>query len=78
MKTAVSIPDEVFAAAERLASERNISRSELYTEALRRLVQSDEQVTRQLDTVYGAEASTSNADPAVIASARRVLADTEW
>ena len=35
VKTAVSIPDDVFEAAERLATERNVSRSELYAAALR-------------------------------------------
>lgn len=77
MKTAVSIPDDVFEEAERLARERNISRSELYTDALRRLVQSDERVTQQLDEVYSG-ASTSNVDPAVRARARRVLSEADW
>lgn len=77
MKTAVSIPDDVFEQAERLARERNISRSELYTDALRRLVQSDERVTEQLDAVYGPP-DASNSDPAVRASARRVLIEADW
>ncbi len=77
MKTAVSIPDDVFEQAERLALERNVSRSELYTLALRRLVQSDERVTEQLDQVYGSK-SISNVDPAVSASARHLLAESDW
>jgi metal-responsive CopG/Arc/MetJ family transcriptional regulator len=35
MKTAISIPDDVFAAAERLARRLKKSRSELYSRALR-------------------------------------------
>ena len=35
MKTAVSVPDEVFQRAERLAKRMKVSRSELYSRALR-------------------------------------------
>lgn len=77
MKTAVSIPDDVFDQAERLARERNISRSELYADALRRLVLSNARVTDQLDAVYGDPVS-SEVDPAVDASSRRLLADSDW
>jgi hypothetical protein len=35
MKTAISLPDDIFEIAERLAAQRGISRSELYTTALR-------------------------------------------
>src|SRR2546427_1080786 len=38
MKTAVSIPDPLFEAAERLARRRGVRRSQLYAEALKRLV----------------------------------------
>jgi metal-responsive CopG/Arc/MetJ family transcriptional regulator len=38
MKTAVSIPDEVFKEAERLAAELQISRSQLYSRALQEFV----------------------------------------
>lgn len=77
VKTAVSIPDDVFEAAERLANERNVSRSELYTTALRLLVQSDDLITEQLDQVYGGT-DISNSDPAVRSNNRRVLSKTDW
>jgi len=35
MKTAISIPDDVFAAADKLARERGQSRSQLYSRAVR-------------------------------------------
>lgn len=35
MKTAISIPDDTFEAAERLARQRGLSRSELYAAAVR-------------------------------------------
>ena len=38
MKTAVSIPDDVFEEAERLATELKTSRSQLYSRALREFV----------------------------------------
>lgn len=76
MKVAVSIPDDVFAQAERLVHERNVSRSELYTEALRALVQSDARITEQLNQVYAEQDPA--VDPAVDTAARRVLADADW
>ena len=38
MKTAISIPDDVFEEAERLAAELQISRSQLYSRALQEFV----------------------------------------
>jgi len=77
MKTAVSIPDDVFDRAEQLARERNVSRSQLYADALRLLVATDERVTEQLDAVHG-DAVPSEVDRAVDTVARRVLADADW
>lgn len=77
VKTAVSIPDEVFEQAERLARERNVSRSQLYADALRMLVQSDARVTEQLNEVHGGP-TADGADTAVDAVSRRVLADSDW
>lgn len=42
MKTAVSLPDEVFQAAERLARERGLTRSALYTQALEVFLKNNE------------------------------------
>ena len=54
MKIAVSIPDPLFAEAERLARRRKLSRSQLYARALEMLVASedDSDITRRLDEVY--------------------------
>jgi hypothetical protein len=52
MKTAVSIPDEVFAAAERLADQLGWSRSQLYSKALADFLASESEsdpVTAALD-----------------------------
>ena len=54
MKVAVSIPDPLFAEAERLARRRKVSRSQLYASALEMLVcsEDDSDITRRLDAVY--------------------------
>ena len=59
MKTAISIPDHVFEAAERLASDRGWSRSRLYTEAVSDFVERHgaERVTHSLNELYAEEES---------------------
>ena len=59
MKAAVSIPDAVFEAAERLAERRRCSRSSLYTQALELLLADADadEVTTRLDSVYARESS---------------------
>ncbi|MEE4173660.1 MAG: hypothetical protein V2I57_05355 [Xanthomonadales bacterium] len=54
MKVAVSIPDGLFEAAERLASERGLPRSQLYAEALEAYLaeHGPAVVTERLDAVY--------------------------
>ena len=54
MKVAVSIPDPLFAEADRLARRRKLSRSQLYAQALEMLVscEDDHEITRRLDAVY--------------------------
>jgi len=59
MKAAVSIPDPVFEAADKLARRMGVSRSRLYSVALQRFVQDhdDEAITAKLNEVYATEAS---------------------
>lgn len=78
MKTAVSLPDDVFEAAERVAKRRKISRSELYALALRRLVEQedDAHVTEQLNRVYADDPGAL--DPVLRALPARVLEREEW
>ncbi|MAT04427.1 MAG: ChpI protein [Acidimicrobiaceae bacterium] len=64
MKTAVSIPDALFEAADALARERRMSRSALYAEALALLLSTrNDDVTERLDAVYADE--SSSIDPTV-------------
>ena len=64
MKTAISIRDEVFEAAERTAKTLGISRSELYTKAVGEFVarHADDRVTERLNAVYGDDPSISALD----------------
>jgi predicted transcriptional regulator len=56
MKVAVSIPDDLFQLAEKLAHDLDLSRSALYAKALRELVERlrDEAVTAQLNAALAA------------------------
>lgn len=78
MKTAVSIPDDVFDEAERLAVELQTSRSQLYSRALREFVArhaSDrltEAMNRVIDEVGGEVDAFSQR------ASRRVLEQVEW
>ncbi|MEH1937364.1 MAG: ribbon-helix-helix domain-containing protein [Nostoc sp.] len=59
MKTAISLPDSVFEEAEALARELGVSRSELYTKALKAYLRkyNRNQMLNQLNTVYSEESS---------------------
>ena len=66
MKTAISIPDSIFQAAEELAERYGISRSELYAKAVASYIAEHrtETVTQALDEIYG----SNEAEGATIAS----------
>ncbi len=78
MKTAISIPNQVFAEAERLSRRLKKSRSQVYTEAVTEyLARHDpEAVTEAMNKVC--EAVDTRPDPAVSAAAKRVLQQVEW
>jgi metal-responsive CopG/Arc/MetJ family transcriptional regulator len=78
MKIAVSVPDDVFERAERLARQAGRSRSEVYSSALREYVarHAPDEVTDALDRVMADVGET--ADPFVSEAGRRVLETTEW
>ena len=79
MKTAVSLPDEVFRAAERHAKRATMSRSQHYAEALAEYLarHAPDEVTEAMDAVVEA-LGERQPDPALAAAARRVLEATEW
>ena len=79
MKTAISIPDNLFKEAERLARRLGISRSELYQRAVTRFIeeQSADVVREALDRVYGKK-SNRGLDPLIKAASEQLLADEDW
>ena len=78
MKTAVSIPDEVFQRVERFARRSGRSRSEVFSAAVQEYVarHAPDEVTDAMDRVC-AEVS-DQPDAFVRAAGRRVLERTEW
>jgi metal-responsive CopG/Arc/MetJ family transcriptional regulator len=78
MKTAVSIPDDLFAQAERFAKRAKRSRSRLYSDAVREYLahHDPEAITAALNRVYGEE--DAGLDPAVRAAAVQTLKRVEW
>ena len=78
MKTAISLPKDVFEKAERLAIKARKSRSQIYCEALREYVarHSPDEVTEALD-----QAIEQNGQPEerfVALASARTLARVEW
>ncbi len=78
MKTAVSIPDEVFAEAERLRRRTGTSRSRLFSNALREYVSrhAPDHVTEAMDRACAAVGDQH--DRFIAEAARRVLEKSEW
>ncbi|HLA15881.1 MAG TPA: ribbon-helix-helix protein, CopG family [Candidatus Limnocylindrales bacterium] len=80
MKTAVSLPDELFAQVERLARRSRRSRSEVYRAALREYVErhAPDDVTAALDRVIEELGDAASEDRFLDQAARRVLESTQW
>jgi len=78
MKTAISVPDPVFSAAERLARKLGISRSQLYSAALRQFIEEHDEaaITAKLNDVYTTE--SSELDPVFKSIQSRSLAREPW
>lgn len=79
MKTAVSLPDDIFRAAERHAKRAGKSRSQLYAEALAEYLARHvpDEVTEAMNRVIQ-QLDGARPDPALAAAARRVFEHTEW
>ena len=79
MKTAVSVPDDLFAQADRLAKRSRRSRSEVYSAALREYVarHAPDEVTAGLDAVIVGIREPGD-DPFAARAARRTLGAAEW
>lgn len=78
MKTAVSIPDDIFKKAEILARRTQKSRSQLFSEALWEYLarHSPEEVTDAMNQVI--DEIGESTDPFLSFASKRVLERTEW
>ena len=78
MKTAVSIPDDLFRKADELAGRMGKSRSEVYRDALADYVSRRDPgaITRALDEI--ADELSADERALTTAAARRTLAQSEW
>jgi len=78
MKTAVSIPDEVFEKVERFARRAKRSRSEVFSAALKEYIarHAPDEVTVAINLAL--ESISDQKDEFVTEAARRVLEKTEW
>jgi metal-responsive CopG/Arc/MetJ family transcriptional regulator len=78
MKTAISIPDEIFEGAERLARRTKKSRSQLFSDAVKEYVarHAPENVTDAMDRVCAELGNPT--DEFVAVAAHRILERSEW
>lgn len=78
MKTAVSIPDDVYEEAERLARKSKRSRSEIYSTALSEYLvrHTPDRVTDAMDSALAG--IPQKPDGFVSTAARRILENSEW
>jgi metal-responsive CopG/Arc/MetJ family transcriptional regulator len=82
MKTAISIPDRIFRAAERAAKRQKVSRSRFYAQAVEVYLkvqsgkQSGKQITEALNAVYATE--DSSLDPVMARIQSLSLGREEW
>jgi metal-responsive CopG/Arc/MetJ family transcriptional regulator len=78
MKTAISIPDQIYTEAERLSKRLKKSRSQVYTEAVTEYIarHDPEAVTEAMNRVC--EVVDTRPDPAFATAAHRTLNAVEW
>lgn len=78
MKTAISVPDNVFAQADRLAKRLQVSRSELYTHAVEEYIAEHKRsnVKEKLDEIYSTEPSC--VETALSSAQAASLPKEEW
>jgi metal-responsive CopG/Arc/MetJ family transcriptional regulator len=78
MKVAISLPDPLFVAAEHMAEQLHVSRSQLYAQALSEYLdkRQDTAITQRLNAVHGA--TPEGVDPGLMKAQLRVLGDEAW
>jgi hypothetical protein len=80
MKIAISLPDPLFEAADRLARRLGKSRSRLYAEALQAFLERhrDDDITARLNEIYETEPELAELDPVLDALQLEVLRREKW
>ena len=80
MKTAISVPDDVFESVESFAHAAGRSRSEVYSAALREYMarHAPDQVTEAVNRAIDALGDDAALDQFNRAAARRILERSEW
>ena len=80
MKTAISIHDALFEAAERLAKRLGMSRSELYSKAVSRFIEENHTigVRERLDAVYESDPESSRIDLLLTRLQIESLPEEDW
>lgn len=78
MKTTISIPDDLFEKAERLARRLNTSRSRLYAQAVKQFIarHDEDRVMSTMDRALDEVGEPT--DPFIHETARRSLERVEW
>jgi metal-responsive CopG/Arc/MetJ family transcriptional regulator len=78
MKTAISIPDEIYYTADQLAKRLGMSRSEFYSKAVSNFIAAhqNEAVTKSLDEIY--EKESSSIDPFINIIQLRSISGEDW
>ena len=78
MKTAISIPDELFSSADSLARKLGMTRSRLFATAVAEYLAKHRtaKVTERLNAIYASE--TSHLDDRTRRAQRRIVARAEW
>lgn len=78
MKTAISIPDEIYAGAQRLARSTKKSRSRLFSDAMKEYLarHAPDEITEAMNQACSRAGQTK--DPFVSGAARRALERSEW
>jgi len=78
MKTAISLPDPLFTAAEQYAQAKGLSRSELYAQALAYFLHTHRYatVTEELDQLYAEQ--PSNLEPAFSKAQAQAVTKEDW
>lgn len=80
MKTAVSIPDNIFKICEDLSHNMGISRSELYTKAIKEYIKkkNNDLMTQKLNDIYNKESSSLDSKISKIQYSSTNMEENQW